>query len=95
MGGRDRVRQDTQRARRVLRPAIAGVAPSTRRFQGDAQWQRDFFRLIQARVEQHEHVIAGHQLLEHGVPDEAREQLDCADELQEEIDLLEHALRDL
>jgi hypothetical protein len=65
------------------------------RFQGDAQWQRDFFRLAEARMEQREHVIAGHQCHDAGALDAAREELALADELQDEIDLLEHALRDL
>jgi hypothetical protein len=66
-----------------------------KRFQGDSQWQSDFRALAQAIADQREHVAAGHQLLEAGVTNEAAAELALADEAQERIELLEHALRDL
>lgn len=65
------------------------------RFQFDPQWQRDFHALSQACAEQCEHVAAGHQLRDAGALDEARAELALADELQERIDILLHALEDL
>jgi hypothetical protein len=64
------------------------------RFQFDAQWQHDFFALAAAIAEQREHVAAGHQLLAAAVTDEAAAELVLADEAQERIDVLEHALKD-
>lgn len=72
------------------------TAPSPipdQRFQGDEQWQRDFARLCQLDEECREHAIAGHQLLEHGAVDAARHELALADEDQEVIECLIHALR--
>lgn len=66
-----------------------------KRFQGDAQWQRDFFAMAGAIAERDEHVAAGHQLREAGAIDEARDQLALAEECQERIEVLKHALRDL
>jgi hypothetical protein len=66
-----------------------------RRFQFDAQWQRDFFAVAEALAERREHIAAGHQLLAAGVVDEAAAELALADEAQERIDVLEHALRDI
>jgi hypothetical protein len=66
-----------------------------KRYQGDAQWQRDFFAMAAAIAERDEHVAAGHQLREAGVMDEARTQLALAEECQERIEALEHVLRDL
>ena len=67
----------------------------TKRFQGDSQWQRGFRELARAIREQGEHVAACKQLHDHGALDAARDELRLADEAQERIDLLEHALRDL
>lgn len=66
-----------------------------KRFQFDAQWQRDFLSLAQAVEERREHVAAGHQCRDAGALDAARTELDLADEAQERIELLEQALRDL
>lgn len=63
------------------------------RFQFDSQWQRDFLALALAILEQKEHVAAGCQLRDAGVRDEALAELRLADEIQEQIDLLLHALR--
>lgn len=68
---------------------------STKRFQFDPQWQRDFGSLARALEEQREHVAAGHQLRDAGALDAARHELALADEAQERIDVLEHALLDL
>jgi hypothetical protein len=67
----------------------------SKRFQFDRQWQRDFGSLAQALEDRREHVAAGHQLREAGAIDAARHELALADEAQERIDALEHALRDL
>lgn len=66
-----------------------------RRFQLDAQWQRDLVRLAGAMADCREHVAAGHQLLAAGVLNEANAELRLAEEAQERITLLEHALKDL
>jgi hypothetical protein len=64
------------------------------RFQFDAQWQRDFLFLALVITEQREHVAAGLQLRDAGALDEAVRELALADELQDQIDLLIHDLRD-
>lgn len=65
------------------------------RFQGDAQWQRDFGEMARAMEECREHTAAGCQLRDAGVLDEAAEELAAADEAYERVQLLEHSLRDL
>lgn len=63
-----------------------------RRFQGDAQWQRDFARLNRLAEEMAAHVIAGHQLLEYDAEDAARYELELADDDWAVIECLIHAL---
>jgi hypothetical protein len=66
-----------------------------RRFQFDAQWQRDFGELAKAIEDCREHTAAGCMLRDAGVLDEARTQLELADEAMARADMLELALRDL
>ena len=66
-----------------------------RRFQLDPEWQRDFFALAQARAEQREHVVAGLQLRDAGVLDEARAELALADDASERAELLLQKLEEL
>jgi hypothetical protein len=66
-----------------------------RRFQGDAQWQKDFGELAKAMEDCREYTAAGCQLLDAGARDEAAEQLALADEAHERMQMLEHSLRDL
>jgi hypothetical protein len=65
------------------------------RFQMDAKWQADLARLIALRAEWEEHVYAGAQLHAAGVHDEARRELDMADQDLEQIGLLEYELAHL
>lgn len=67
----------------------------SRRFQCDQQWQRHFRELARAVQEQKEHVAACKQFHDAGALDAARDELALADEAQERIELLEHALRDI
>jgi len=66
-----------------------------KRFQFDSQWQQDFRALARAIRERGDHVAACKRLHDEGKLDEARRALALADEAQERIALLEHALRDL
>jgi hypothetical protein len=71
------------------------VAAQTRpaRFQGDAQWQRDFRRLNELYAEMCEHVYACKQLHAAGAHEEARAELVLADEDRDVIACLKHALK--
>jgi hypothetical protein len=66
-----------------------------KRFQGDTQWQRDFGNLALAIQAQKERVAACKRLHDAGDLEGAREELRLADEAQELIAMLEHALRDI
>ena len=68
---------------------------SVHRFQFDAEWRRDFLALAHAVACQREHIAAGLQLRDAGALDEAARELALADEQQEHIEILKHALRDL
>jgi hypothetical protein len=58
----------------------------------DAKWQRDVGRLLRAAQECLEHSAAGHQLLREGVVEEARDELEIAEEYAERMRLLEYEL---
>lgn len=73
----------------------ARLAKGPSRFQGDTQWQQAFRGLVRAYEECREHTAAGCQLRDAGVYDEARYQLELADEAKERTELIEHSLRDL
>lgn len=66
-----------------------------KRLQFDRQWQQDFQSLAKAIHEQREHTAAGLQCRDHGALDAAAHELELAEEAQAQIELLEHALRDL
>ena len=94
---RRRIATDDAHARNaaIRRHGSFSAANAGRRFQCDPQWQRNFLALAEARAEQCEHVAAGCQLRDAGVYDESRAELALADELQERIEILLHALNDL
>lgn len=85
----------------MRRPRAAKTSTSTSsrapggRFQFDAQWQKDFGKLIDERVAMRKRVEAGVQYRDAGKLDKARRELELADEAKERAELLEHKLRDL
>jgi hypothetical protein len=66
-----------------------------KRFECDAQWQREFGQMAEALAAMREHTAAGLQLREADELKEAQAELDLADEEKERAALFEHALRDL
>jgi hypothetical protein len=63
-----------------------------RRFQGDAEWQRDFGRIAEVMARCREHTLAGRQLANAKAPDEARAELQLAEEENELAELMAESL---
>jgi hypothetical protein len=77
------------------RKSTAPPKTPARRFQGDAQWQRDFARWVRISAERDQHLKNCRDLRDHGVFAEAKEELAMAYEDNELAELLERALKDL
>lgn len=85
----------TRKKTSIGQKSTAQPKTPVRRFQGDAQWQRDFARWVKISVERDQHLKNCRDLRDHGVFAEAKEELAMSYEDNELAELLERALKDL